>query len=469
MGASRVVPAAGIALTLAACGGREGTLSPTAELFAVNGASNAAVYPADTVTWAGFGFGSEPGPGVFVMSGGGGTAVEIVSWTDGAIRGILPPAVESGPTWVLTSADSLGPLGLVVRPRTAFEPGARTWTTDALLPVPLAEAAATSLRFPGTGGIASLVVVTGGRQPDGRLSDSTYLGVVSSEGHITEWRVARDTIVPPARRHHAMAGADRTNAALDVESAAYVIGGADTAGRVLADVFGIGVAGSGEYGLWTGLAALPDRRAGVAAIAAFGRLYAIGGFGSDSLASRAVAYAAVRPDGTLNGWFIGPSLPEGRAFAALAIAGGTLLAIGGERGIVGSDTPVDTAALAASVYAIPVSPLSGSFRDTTWTEVASALLHPRSRAAAFVVDDALVVTGGVYAGMPSAGETEYATLSGGVPATFQEFPGAPVAPQAGGPVWSAAAPVVWTAAGIARSTLIGGLGPSGPTAQVWSK
>jgi hypothetical protein len=458
----------GIGLTIAGCGSSESP-APEALLFAVNGARQPVVFAGDTAVWGGFGFGTEPGPGVLVSVAGGLAQAQILSWSEGAIQAVLPTDVASGPTYVLTATDSLGPLDLVVRPRTTFDPAAHGWVEDAALPEPLASAAAAAVRFPEPTGVASLVVLTGGRQGDGRLSDSTYLGFVSDAGRITEWRVAPDTVVPVARQYHAMAGADRTTAPLDIEAVAYMLGGVDSAGRVLADVLGISVSPAGAYGLWTGLASLPDRRGGTASITAFGKVYAVGGFGSDSLASRGVAYATIRPDGTLNGWFLGPPLPEGRAFASVAIAGTTLFAIGGERGLVHYDVVTDTTQLTGTVFAIRLSPLSGSFRDTAWTELPTMLLAPRSRAAAFLVEDALVVTGGVYADMPSSGETEFARFAGDTLEAFQQFPGAPLAPQAGGATWSAAAPILWTRTGVGRSTVVGGNQPTGPTTRTWSQ
>jgi hypothetical protein len=376
----------------------------------------------------------------------------------------------SGSTYVLTGADTLGPLDLFVRTRGTYDPAAHAWVQDPALPVAVAGAAAGALHFPQAGGVGTVVVLHGGRRSDSALSRATYLGFVGTDGRITEWREATDTLVPAGRWLHAGTGSDRTTAVLqDVEAVAYMLGGIDSAGRVLADALGIGVTADGGYGLWTGLAPLPDRRAGAAAATAFSKVYVVGGFGSDSLAARTVTYATVLPSGTLNGWFQGPELPEGRAFAAVVIAGSTLLVLGGERGLVDPGGVADSSQLTATVYAIRLSPLSGAFRDTTWTELPTGLLHPRSRGSVFVVDDALVMTGGVYQGMPSTGETEFAFLADGLPGTFQEAPGDPLASLAGGPLWAAAAPFVWTAAGTGRVTLVGGLVAGTPSAQGWSQ
>jgi hypothetical protein len=466
----RSLPLAGILLSAAACGGA--TDGPaTAALSAVNGARFAAVYPGDTASWAGFGFGAEQGSGgVLVTTASGLVPAAVTGWRDAEVQAILPDDARSGSTYILTAGDTLGPLDLFVRPRAAYDPAAHAWTADAALPVPLVGAAATALRYPAAGGVGSIVVLHGGMRSDSSLSRETYFGFVAPDGRVTEWLAAPDTVIPPGRWLHGAAGGDRTTAVLDdVEAVAYVLGGIDSADQVLTDALGLGVTSAGAYGLWTSLAPLPERRAGVAAVAALSRLYVIGGFGSDSLATRTVIYATVLPSGTLNGWFRGPELPEGRAFAAAVVVGSTLFVVGGERGLIDPTGVADSSQLAATVYAIRLSPLSGAFRDTTWTELPVTLLRPRSRGAAFVVDDALVVTGGVYMGMPSAGETEFAVLTNGMPGSFQESPGSLLASLAGGPVWLASAPALWNGAGAGRVTLVGGLISGTPTAQGWSQ
>jgi hypothetical protein len=470
MSSPRFLLAIGAATSLLACGGSTEAVV-TAELFAVNGARHPAVYAGDTLVWAGFGFGAEQGAGaVYVMAGGVPTAAEILSWGDGQIRAVLPVAVDAGPTWVQTTTDSLGALDLLVLPRTAYDPAAHAWLADPALPFAVSQAAAAGLRYVSGTSVGARVVLTGGRLADGGLNRTTYLATVGADGRVASWQEAPDTIVPAGRRLHAMAGADRTNAALrDVESVAFMIGGVDSAGRVLAEAFGIGVSAAGEYSLWTRMAPVLDRRGGIATVVAFGKLYAIGGFRPDSLAARDVFYTTVQPNGTLSGWFRGPQLPEGRAFAAAVVAGSTLYVLGGERGAILPDSVADTTQLTATAFAIPVSPLSGAFRDSVWTELPVTLVHARARLQAAVVDDALIVTGGVYTGMPSAGETEYATLAGGQLGPFQESPGATLSSLAGGPVLGPAAAMLWTAQGSGRLSVTGGTVLGVQTAQVWSR
>lgn len=261
-----------------------------------------------------------------------------------------------------------------------------------------------------------------------------------------------------------MTGADRTTAALRIQSVAFMVGGIDSTGQPLTEVDGIGLDAGGAYTLWTSLASLPKSTAGAAAITAFGNIYVLGGFGADSLASTRVYYTTIRPEGTLNGWLVGPPLPEGRAFAAVTLAGSTLLLAGGQRGLIAADSMADSTALAGSVYAIALSPLTGAFRDTAWTMLPAGLLHPRARHAASFVGDALVVTGGIYVGAQSSGETEFALFADGALGPFAEWPGIPLP---AGSVWGAAVPVVWDASGVTRVTLVGGSLGDAPTARTW--
>jgi hypothetical protein len=466
-----IVPLLALSALAAACGGTSSPVSTVPTLLAVNGASTPALFPGDTAFWTGVGFGADSVAGSVLVPGSTGLLqAQVVEWTDDAVEAVLPADVRSGSSYVVTSGDTLGPLDLFVRSRTTFLPGARSWTEGAALPKGLAGTGAAALLFPTGGDVRALIVLVGGRRADGSLNDSTYLGFVSLEGLVTEWRGAPDSITPRGRRLHALLGVHRVNSRIGLDGVAYEIGGIDSTGAVLTDVLGVGLTASGGYGLWTPLTVLPVPRAGAAAVAAFGNLYLIGGFGSDSLAARSVLTASVQPAGGLSGWFSGPPLPEGLAFAAAVVLGNTLYVLGGERGLVRPDTVADSTALSAAVLAIRLSPKTGAFLDSTWTVLSVALIQPRSRHAAFVLDGAVVVTGGVYMSMPSAGESEYATVDSiGTLGPFQELPPPSVADLAGHPVWLSASPPLWDASGVEHATLVGGAVLGGVTPRVWSR
>ncbi len=203
---------------------------------------------------------------------------------------------------------------------------------------------------------------------------------------------------------------------------------------------------------------------------ALGNLFVVGGIGADSLASAVVLAAVVSGPGTLNGWFEGPGLPEGRAFAALTVMGNRLYVVGGQTGLVRPDT-VDPQSpdLRGTVYSIALSARTGFFADSTWTELPAALTAPRARHAALVVDSSLVVTGGVYPGMPAPGETEVARILDDGSLSAFGLAGQPLlAGLAGGALQGFAAPVVWDAGGAVRVTLVGGRRQDGELSHsVW--
>lgn len=448
----------GVAAAVAACGDNTGPGDGASEFTAVNGATAPVIFAGDVIACEGRGFGEKRGDGqVLVTTGAGLVEAAVLEWQDDRVEAQLPGDVESGPVYVVPGADTLGPIELLVRATVAFDPAGRTWAEGTRLPRPLWGAGAATLRFPSGSMISSTVLLAAGADTDGNLTDSTYLGAVDVNGTLQQWIAAPDTIVPVPRYLHAMAGADHTNSRLSLEAVAYMIGGVDTARRVLADVLGISLTASGEYGLWTSLTPLPGGRAGAAVIVAFGSIVVVGGFGPDSLATTTVQTAVLNDNGTVNGWFAGPPLPEGRAFAAAAVAGTRLYVLGGETGMVRPDSS-DPASpdLRSTVFAIDLSPRTGFFADSAWREV-TPLSLPRSRHAAFALDGALVVAGGLYPGAPSAAESEFAVILPGADLEpFGPTDQQTIADMGGGALSIAAAPIVWDAQGSARVTLLGG-------------
>ncbi len=459
-----------LAVTTLACRDSAAPTSIAARLIAVNGAAHAALLPEATFVCSGSGFGADQGSGaVLVSTTQGQTPAEVLSWSDGEIRARLPQGAASGPVSLLVRGETLGPLDLFIREADTFDPATRAWTAGASLPQGLWGAASAVLRYPSGGTMASIVVLNGGVDADGVVQNSTFLGTIDASGALASWTPAPDSVVPAARYLHALAGVDRTNTSLELESVAYMVGGIDTAGRLLPDVFGIGITATGEYGLWTRLTPLPVARAGAVAIAAFGNLMVMGGFGADSLALTNVNAAIVNPNGTINGWFDGPDLPEGLAFAAAVIDGDRLYVVGGETGSVSPNVSDTSGAnVRSSVWVMRLSERTGFFADSAWTELAP-LLQPRSRHAAFVLGRALVVAGGIYGGRPSQDESEFALIAAdGTIGPFATTGQVTIADLGGGVLDGAAAPAAWDQRGRAIAILIGGRDMAGtPRTGVW--
>jgi hypothetical protein len=78
-------------------------------------------------------------------------------------------------------------------------------------------------------------------------------------------------------------------------------------------------------------------RRALAAAAANGHLYVVGGMDNDNHYVARAEYAAILPDGRLGPWHFTAPLNEPRFYLAAAVAGGYLYAIGGANGIRGQD------------------------------------------------------------------------------------------------------------------------------------
>jgi len=441
-------------LTLAACGDPSGPDPEAAAVLAVNGAALPLIAPGAALAIEGRGFGVTPGTVQL-----GSAALEATSWTNETVLATAP----TDPTGILsvTTADGLA-LTRSVRaaPIDTTRTDARTWMAGADLPLGLAQASAAGIAFPDGDGYSSLIVLFGGQRADGSLSDSTWLGRVEN-GAVTEWAAAPDTVIPAARRLHAMVGASSLTSRLANDGVAWMIGGLDQTGRAISDVRGIAIGSTGSYGFWTPLAAMPVNRAGMAAAVGLGAIYVVGGFGNDSLAAREVLIATINTEGTINGWFRGPDLPEGRAFASTAVVGDRLYVLGGVAGAVHPDT-TDLGTLRATVYSITLSRRTGFVVGTDW-QVEPPLAHARARHAVFASGRGLIVVGGVTDD-PTAPETEWAPLTNGALGTFAERVAATV-PR--GPLRDFAAPVVRDAQGRIVVTTLAGRDSTGVSAQAW--
>ncbi len=459
-----------LALTLtAACGGLTQPSPTTPQINAVNGVNYPILRAGEDITLDGQGFGATQGKSAVLVSGASGAFVpcDVVSWDDVQIEAKLPSGAASGPLVVAVGADTLGPVPLVVRGDAPFDPTHALWAKGPALPDARADAAAASLVFPGST-IGSAVVVTGGTAPDGTLSDSTYLALAAADGSLGTWTTLEDSTTPSARRFATGAGADRSRANLTlVDGMAYAVGGIDSTDRFLSDVIGLAVSATGQHVPWRELSALPEPLAGAAVVVTRGLMIVAGGVAEDSSASAAVYSATINPNGTLNGWFTGPSLPVPLAFATIVVHHATIYVIGGETGHVDVDAP-DSTAQVSTVYAITLSSLSGFFVDSTWRALPTALGRPRSRHAAFTLDQGILVTGGLYPGAPGAGESEFAPFLGDSLGAFTDVTAPALTALGGNPIGHVAGVVTADQEALPHPTLVGGRTLAGaPSSAVW--
>ena len=464
---TRRLPGTGLFLLawLSACGDSTGTAGLEPVLNAINGATEPIVVPGARAVLEGQGFGGEQGESVVLFTGANGPLeATIDEWTEFVIATRVPDGAASGPVRVVARGDTLAAVSVVVRSRHSFTPQQLEWKQGSPLPEPLFGLQATALAYPVSGSIRSLVLVTGGADSGSPPTRQSLIGAVDVTGRITSWTPA-DSVIPAPRTHHAAAAVTRASARLGtteqgvlLEGVSYLIGGIDQSGRIVADVFGLGISSEGVQGAWTGLTPLPRALAGAIGVAGLGNLFAIGGFGTDSIAARDVFYAVIDSTGLLNGWFAGPPLPEGRAFAAATIQDDMLYLTGGETGLIDPAGAGDVLANSrASVFAIRLSARSGFFADSTWSELPVSLGRVRTRHAAFAFDSGLLITGGRYPGAPSPGETEFAAFElNGVLAPFSDVAVSTIFDLGGGAISEAASTLVVDSDGQPHPTIIGG-------------
>jgi len=459
-----------VALTLAAaCGGVTQPSATTPQINAVNGVNFPILRAGGAVTVDGQGFGATQGNNAVLVTDASGAFVpcDVAAWDDVQIEATLPSGAATGRLVVAVGTDTLGPVALLVRDDAPFDPTKAVWAKGPALPGARADAATAALIFPGSA-TGSAVVVTGGTAPDGTLSDSTYLALAGTDGSLGTWTTLEDSTLPAPRRFATGAGADRSHGNLTlVDGMAYAVGGIDSTDRFLPDVIGLAVSATGQHVPWTELSALPEPLAGAAVVVTRGLMIVAGGVAGDSSASAAVYSATINPNGTLNGWFAGPPLPVPLAFTTMVVHDTTIYVIGGETGHVDVDAP-DTTAQVSTVYAITLSPRSGFFVDSTWRTLPAALGRPRSRHAAFALDQGILVTGGIYPGAPGAGESEFAPFVGDSLGTFTDVTGPTLTALGGDAIGHVAGVVTADQGALPHPTLVGGRTLAGaPAAAVW--
>jgi hypothetical protein len=409
------LPLAALALTAACGSGPTVVAGETPAVTAAAGATYPIVLPGDTVTVEGRGFGGEQSSSVIALAQPNGPVpLSPVSWLDNAIVAVIPDDAESGRiVIVLGASDTLAPLPFTIRHASAIAPSSFTWQAGPALPVALRAPQLVAFSYPSDTGLSARLLLTGGVN-DNAVQVSSFLSDEATAGAPSTW-TASDAPIPVARLYAGAATATQGTARLrrhpnrdsTVEGVSYLLGGMDSDGRVGSDVYGISLWQNGDQGAWTKLVPLPDARAGMAVTVAYGNLFVAGGFGQDSIALRSVNVAVVDSFGQPTGWYEGPPLPEGRAFAAAVIHDHVLYVIGGEAGQVDPANP-DTTMVHADVYAIHLSERTGFFADAAWQTLATGLLAPRSRHAAFALDNGILVSVGITAG--GGGESEFAAF-----------------------------------------------------------
>ena len=189
--------------------------------------------------------------------------------------------------------------------------------------------------------------------------------------------------------------------------------------------------------------ALPAPRTGGSTVQLGSKILYVGGT-DGSKPVDTVYVAGLKSDGNFTAWQAGPKLPEARAGAAVAVAGGKLFLLGGTGPNGATNTAWSLQADAAGVLG-------------AWTPVAGLdLPQPRTGAAIASISDGLVLIGGADASGKPTLTTWKSTLDAkGVPGAWSEQ--SPIQAAVTGATAVQVGDYLW---------LIGGSDPNGPSGAV---
>lgn len=221
--------------------------------------------------------------------------------------------------------------------------------------------------------------------------------------------ITRETTLPGLRPFVAntpLSTARSSFAAAEAGGHWYLLGGSNN-GTALANVTELPALQSSPAVERT---ALPAPRSGLAATSAGGRVFVLGGRATDGTLLNEVLSAEVAADGTLGAWQAEPSLPSGRASLAAVAAGGFVYAIGGQT----------AAGLSADLLAAPIhgDGRLGAFVPAGAFPSANG---GRAQFGAVVFDGRLYVAAGSCEGASCAPLRATLLADGGI-GTFEQLP-----------------------------------------------
>lgn len=389
----------------------------SAEILYVNGATYPVLAPGQAILIEGVSFGDALGEVRFPTSAGGAVVAPVRSdaWSDRFIATAVPEDAASGVIQVVPNTGDPLELGYAVIPRQLVP--TVTWAEQAPLPFPdsgLGVALAQDL----TSGILQTYLMATVRPP-GADSTAIYAGFTGHTG-ITGWELRS---MLPGRHSGATLIITTPHTARSPTPRLYILGGVDSAGAASSAILTSSITlPNADLGPLDRAPPLPRALVRPRVVLALGMLYVTGGIDREGVPNREVFIGRIRPDGVLEGWFTGPSLPDTRAFHGTLVAGSTITAFGGADTVT-SQPGIDTLTpLNATGVRAALSARSGFFASPTWSAPDVVLPSGRSRFALLTFDGTTLVVGGVYAGARSgAEETLAAPIGDGVLGGFSRL------------------------------------------------
>lgn len=342
-------------------------------------------------------------------------------WKDVFIKGTVPNGLNASTTYkvtVTTPGGTSNSANFLIVASVSFSPSTITWTSTSSLPQ-ARQGFPTVIAIIGTD---SYIYALGGNTANSTdangktLNASTvYSGVIdNTNGSIPgAWSTA--TALPAARGFSAGVVANGFNSKVSGNGTIYVLGGLDNTGSATSTVYYANlnsdgtIPASGTTGSWTATTPLPQALFAHGAVIFQGRIYVVGGNGTDGIPVSTVYSAVVKSDGTIGSWQTLSALPEGRAYHQLVTVADYLYVIGGDNTAV---DPVTNAAGSSqsAIYYNQINLLDGSL-DATWTTNSSGLTKSREKHTVVAAGSYLLVSGGLYSGNPGSSEQSYASVN----------------------------------------------------------
>lgn len=336
--------------------------------------------------------------------------VASAEWTNTLIVTTVPAGAVTGNLIVKTSGGTSTAVKFTVVAKVAFSPSTVSWTSTTALPVGLSGHAVAAATIPGTPP-TSVVYVVGGADSTNAPRDSVLHAVVSSTGSLGAW--TKDAVLPAPIAFAAALVATPANSPVAAgNSYLYLFGGDSTAsGKPVATVYVGTINASGTVIGWTTTTALPAAVHSLGAVIFNGSVYIAGGSGSSNAPVATVYRASIQSDGTLGAWQSLTSLPFHRTYFGFGVNGTFLYAFGGDSGTV---TPNDSSLAAGAINDVVYAQIdvhTGNLTAAGWTGNGAKLKKAVSKHTAVVAGGNVLITGGLYTGLNAGSEESYAGLN----------------------------------------------------------
>ena len=344
-------------------------------------------------------------------------------WNDAFIKGTVPNGLTTSTTYkvsVTTAGGTSNAVDFMVVASVAFSPSTITWSAaTSTLPVSMqgfpsivstivSTVTTTSYLYTAGGNTASAATTANGKALN---TDAVYMNRLDNTtgGLADAW--AATTALPAKRGFSAAVYANKFNSFASGNGHIYVLGGLDDQGNAAATVYHAPVQDNGALGAWAETTAIPQALFAHGAVIVRGRIYVAGGNDSTGNPVKTVYSAQVKSDGTLGAWAALPDLPEARAYHQFVTVAGYLYIIGWDNTAVAPLANAQSASSQGSIYYAQISLSDGSLVNNIWTTNSGEMGKNREKFTATVAGSYVLVSGGLYNGLPGSSEQSYATIN----------------------------------------------------------